>query len=121
MTCDLRPGVRRNVRASQWIAGAVGSAGGLLTSAALAKGAAVLASAAVLGPAAAAAAALGGLSVLGYRKVYPGALAKARGEMLDALRAVAAAVQSEDVFGALPGPARPRRPAAGGDDVVIVV
>jgi hypothetical protein len=60
MTADLRPGVRRNVRASQWIAGSVGSVGGVFTGAVLAKGAAIIASAAVLGPALGVAAAAAG-------------------------------------------------------------
>jgi hypothetical protein len=41
VTCDLRPGVRRNVRVSQWLAGTVGSGTGFFTGAVLAKGAAV--------------------------------------------------------------------------------
>jgi hypothetical protein len=118
MTCDLRPGVRRNVRASQWIAAAAGSGSGLLTGAVIAKGAAVAASAAVLGPAALVGAGVAGASLAWDRWVYPRTLAKARGEMLRALQAVGAAVQSEDVFGTLPGPGRsqPRRPGGGDDD-----
>jgi hypothetical protein len=43
-------------------------------------------------------------------------VAKARGEILGALEAVAAAVQSEDVFGTLPGPGRRQRLSEDGDD-----
>ena len=38
MTADLRPGVRRNVRVSQWLAGIAGSGTGFLTGAFIAKG-----------------------------------------------------------------------------------
>jgi hypothetical protein len=120
MTADLRPGVRRNVRASQWIAGSVGSIGGVFTGAVLAKGAAIVASAAVLGPALGIAAAAAGLSLLGYRRLYPSVVTKSEGEMRGALEAVAGAVRSEAVFGTLPGPAvRPTaaRVAGGNDDV----
>jgi hypothetical protein len=109
VTCDLRPGVRRNVRVSQWLAGAAGSGTGFFTGAVLAKGAAVALSASVLGPAAAVGLAAVGASLWAYRYAYPGMLAKARREILGALEAVAAAVQSEEVFGTLPGPGRPRR------------
>jgi hypothetical protein len=109
MTCDLRPGVRRNVRVSQGLAGAAGGGTGFLTGAVLAKGAAVALSAGVLGPAAAVGLATVAASLWAYRHVYPGMLEKARREMLGALDAVAAGVQSEAVFGALPGPGRPRR------------
>ena len=108
MTCDLRPGVRRNVRTSQWIAGGVGAGSGFFTGAILAKGAAVAASATVLGPAILVGGAVAGVSLAWYRWLYPSVLKKSRREMLGALEAVAAAVQSEEVFGTLPGPGRPR-------------
>jgi serine/threonine protein kinase len=113
MTCDLRPGVRRNVRASQWIAGVLGGGGGGFTAAVLAKGAAVVASAAVLGPAVAVGAGVAGLSLVWYRWLYPAVLEKARGEMRRALHAVGAAVQAEEVFGALPGAGRSSAGTAG--------
>jgi hypothetical protein len=118
MTADLRPGVRRNVRAAQWIAGVLGSGGGLFTGAVLAKGAAIAASAAVLGPAVGVGAAVAAVSLLGYRRLYPGVLRKAEGEMRQALEAVAAALRAEGVFGALPGPrsAAPPPGGAGSDD-----
>jgi predicted Ser/Thr protein kinase len=115
VTCDLRPGVRRNVRVSQWLAGALGSGAGFFTGAALAKGAAIALSTAVLGPAAAVGLATVGVSLAGYRWAYPGMVNKARREILGALEAVAAAVQSEDVFGALPGPGRRQRLSEDGD------
>jgi hypothetical protein len=114
VTCDLRPGVRRNVRTAQWLAGALGGTTGVGTGAVLAKGAAVALSAGVLGPAVAVGLATLGASVWGWRRAYPNSLAKARGEILGALEAVAAAVQSEAVFGTLPGPGRPQR--LDGDD-----
>jgi hypothetical protein len=63
MTADLRPGVRRNVRASQLGAGIVGSGAGVFSTVALAKGAAVVASAAVLGPALVIGAGIAGISL----------------------------------------------------------
>jgi hypothetical protein len=114
VTCDLRPGVRRNVGVSQWLATALGGGAGFFTGAILAKGAAVVLSTAVLAPAAAAGLATAGVSLAAYRWAYPGIVEKARREILGALEAVAAAVQSEDVFGALPGPGRRQR--LGDDD-----
>ena len=81
MTVDLRPGVRRNVRVSQWIAGVAGSGTGLVTGAVIAKGAAVAASAVVLAPAVGVAAVVAGLSLLAYRKLYSGTVDKAEREM----------------------------------------
>jgi hypothetical protein len=116
VTCDLRPGVRANVRVSQGLAGTVGSFTGFFTGAVLAKGAAVALSTAVLGPAVAVGLATVGVSLAAYRWAYPGIVAKARREILGALKAVAAAVQSEDVFGTLPGPGRRQRLSEDGDD-----
>jgi hypothetical protein len=107
MTADLRPGVRRNVRVSQWTAGVVGSASGLVTGALIAKGAAIAASAVVLGPAVGVALAVAGLSLLGYRRLYSTTLAKAEREMRLALEAVSSAIRSEAVFGAVPQPSLP--------------
>ncbi|MGZ8468576.1 MAG: serine/threonine-protein kinase [Gemmatirosa sp.] len=115
VTCDLRPGVRPNVRVSQWLAGTVGSLTGFFTGAMLAKGAAVALSTAVLGPAAAVGLATVGVSLAAYRWAYPGIMDKARREIFGALEAVAAAVQSEDVFGTLPGPGRRQRLSEGDD------
>ncbi|MEO5817825.1 MAG: serine/threonine-protein kinase, partial [Gemmatimonadaceae bacterium] len=90
MTCDLRTGVRRNVRASQWFAGGIGATAFFVTG--------VLAT----GPGAAAAVGLGmaALTFAWYRWLYPGVFDKARNEMLNSLEAVGAVVRSEDVFGA---------------------
>ncbi|MGZ8413089.1 MAG: serine/threonine-protein kinase [Gemmatirosa sp.] len=115
MTCDLRPGVRRNVRASQWIAGVTGGVGGVMTGGVLTEAGAVLASAAVLGPAAALGAGVAGLALVWYRWLYSSVLHKARDEMLRALQAVGAAVQSEEVFGTLPGAARSAALGRGGE------
>ena len=87
-----------------------------VTGALLAKGAAVFASAAVLGPAVAVTLAVTGASLLAYRRLYPRVLAKAEGEMRRALTAISAAVQSEAVFGVLPGPGALQRGAADDDD-----
>jgi hypothetical protein len=103
MTADLRPGVRRNVRASQLSAGLVGGMSGLFTTAALAKGAAVVASAAVLGPAIGIATVLAGTSLYAYRRFYSGALTRVQSEMRQALEAVSSSIQSEAVFGTAPG------------------
>jgi hypothetical protein len=100
MTCDLRTGVRRNVRASQWFAGVVGGATGLMSGAIAAQTAAVV-SAAVLGPVAGVGLGMAALTLAWYRWLYPGVFDKARGEMMNALVAVGAVVRSEDVFGAL--------------------
>jgi eukaryotic-like serine/threonine-protein kinase len=106
MVADLRPGVLRNVRASQWIAGGVGSGVGFFVGGILAKGAATALSVAVLGPATAAIALAAGGCLLLYRKYYPSVLRKAEDEMRQALGAVSAALQSESVFGVMPGPGR---------------
>jgi predicted Ser/Thr protein kinase len=102
MTADLRPGVRKNVRWSQWGAGVLGSGGGFLAGAILANGPAIAASLAVLGPAVGIGAAIAGLSLLGYRKLYSSTVAKAEREMRQALEAVASALRSAEVFGTLP-------------------
>ena len=102
MTTDLRPGVRRNIRVNQWLAGIAGTGSGALTGALIAKGAAVAASAVVLAPAAGVAVAAAALSLLGLRKLYASTLHKAEREMRQALEAVASAIRSEAVFGAPP-------------------
>ncbi|HZF68579.1 MAG TPA: protein kinase [Gemmatirosa sp.] len=116
MTCDLRPGVQRNVRASRWIAGTVGGVTGSCTAAALAKGAwALVASAAVAGPAVGVAAGVAGLSLVWYRRLYPSAVRRAQAEMRSALEAIGAALQAEAVFGTsdeAPTPPRRLGPAA---------
>src|SRR4029077_223859 len=92
MTADLRPGVRRNVNVSKWIAGILGGLSGVgsfvgtgvLTGVLIKVGtAAVLGFAGVGGVAVGAA--IGGASLLGYRSLYRSTLNKARGEMLRAL------------------------------------
>jgi hypothetical protein len=112
MTADLRPGVRRNVRASQWSGGVVGGSLGLGALAIGAKGAAVAASAAVLGPALGIAAVAAGLSMYAYRRFYSGTLARVQREMRQALEAIASSIQAEEVFGTVPGSVRlqPARP-----------
>ena len=93
MTADLRPGVRRNVRASKWIAGIVGGLSGGMSIVGIGLGIASVGGVAV-------AAAMGGVSLLGYRWLYRSTLNKARGEMLRALESIDAAMRAEDVFGA---------------------
>lgn len=115
---DLRPGARKNVRASHWFAagaGTLGSVGTFLVSIApkalaLSFGVAVL-------PAIGVFAAGGALSYGLYRMAYRSALKasdEALGRMLDA---VGASMRSMEVFGAPPRP--PRRPPEddGGADV----
>jgi hypothetical protein len=104
VNCDVRPGVRRNVRVWQMLAGVAGSALGLLKGAALAKGAATALAWNVFGPAVALGLVAAGVGVLVYRRLYPVMLDRARREILGALQAVGAGVQSEEVFGRLPGP-----------------
>jgi hypothetical protein len=116
MTADLRPGVRRNVRASQLSAGITGASTSLVTATLLAKGAAVLASSAVLGPALGIGAVLTGLSLYAYRRFYSSYLARAQREMRESLEAIAASIQAEEVFGTLPGTVRPVLPPRAQDD-----
>jgi hypothetical protein len=99
MTADLRPGVRRNVNTSKWIAGVFGGVGGGIGTAVLIKGAALVLGVAGAGGVAVGAA-IGGASLLSYRWLYRSTLSKARGEMLSALESIAAAMRAEDVFGA---------------------
>lgn len=101
MTCDLRTGVRRNVRVSQWFAGFAGGMSGLFVGVATSQATAVVLSAAVLGPAVGVGIGATALTLAWYRWLYPGVFAKARREMLNSLVAVGAVVRSEDVFGAL--------------------
>ena len=63
----------------------------------------------MLGPAAAVGLATLGGSVWAYRLAYPGMIEQGQREILGALEAVAAAGQSDHIFGTLPGPAQPRR------------
>ena len=123
MVADLRPGVRRNVRTSQWTAAFTGGGAGALTAAVIAKGTAVLASVAALAPAAVVAVGVAAASILAYRRIYPRVLAKAEGEMRRALTAISAAVQSETVFGVLPGPGTTQRgtPDDGDDGAAAVL
>ena len=107
MTADLRPGVRRNVRASQWSGGVVGASLGLGATAIGAKGAAVAASAAVLGPAIGIGVAAAGLCMYAYRRFYSGTLSRVQREMRQALEAIASSIQAEEVFGTVPGSVRP--------------
>ena len=115
VTCDVRRGVRGNIRVSKGLGGVLGGMVGFGTGAVFAKGAAVVASAAVMGPAVAVGLGTLALTMLIYRSAYPGVLTTARREMLGALEAVSAAVQSEEVFGVLPGPGRPPQSGGGGD------
>ena len=107
MTADLRPGVRRNVRASQLTGGVVGGGLGLAATVIGAKGAAVAASAAVLGPAIGIGAVAAGLAMYAYRRFYSGTLSRVQREMRQALEAIASSIQSEEVFGTVPGSVRP--------------
>ncbi len=116
MACDIRPGVRSNVRASQWLSSVLGGGASLFAGAVAAKGAAVVLSAVVLGPAAAAGVAAAGATMYGFRRMYPRVLRKARAEMSGALDAVAAAVHSEDLFGTESIPASPPRRRDADDD-----
>jgi hypothetical protein len=112
---DLRPGMRKNVVASHWVAGVSGlSLGGLGTAVGVAKLAlGGLAVAAGLPVAAAAAAASYGL----YRLSYRGALRGMEKEIRLMLQAVGGNARAAQVFGAPPpAPAAAPRPGAGGAD-----
>ena len=123
MTADLRPGVRRNVRASQLSAGILGGGAGIFSTVALAKGAAVVASAAVLGPALGIAAGLAGISLYAYRRFYSSYVSRAQSEMRQSLEAIAASIQAEEVFGTLPGaaPSLPARREQGDEGPAAVI
>jgi len=123
MTADLRPGVRRNVRASQWSGGITGASLGLAATAIGAKGAAVAASAAVLGPAIGIGAVAAGLCMYAYRRFYSGTLARVQKEMRQALEAIASSIQAEEVFGTVPGSVRPppMRPPEGDDGSAAII
>jgi predicted Ser/Thr protein kinase len=104
MQCDLRPGVRRNVRWSKGIAGALGGTTAIATGGAIALNAALTTAAIVT--IAAVPALIGGAVAAGslalYRRSYSSTLEKGRIEMRGALEAVSAAIQSEAVFGMRP-------------------
>ena len=123
MTADLRPGVRRNVRASQWSGGIAGGSVGLVAGMLGAKGAAVAASAAVLGPAIGIGAVAAGLCMYAYRRFYSGTLSRVQREMRQALEAIASSIQAEEVFGTVPGSVRPlpARPPEGDDGSAAII
>jgi serine/threonine protein kinase len=108
MTADLRPGVRRNVLGSKWIAGSVGLLCGALGASVLGK-AAGLALLSALGAGGGIAVAVAALSLVAYRPLYRSVASKARNEMHQAVRAVASSLHAESVFGE--GTARPGLPA----------
>lgn len=81
ITCDVRPGVARKLRASQWIAGSAGSFAGVFTGALLAKGAAIALSAAVLAPAVGVGLTAVGVSLAADRRMYAATLAQAQREI----------------------------------------
>ncbi|MBK8005576.1 MAG: serine/threonine protein kinase [Gemmatimonadetes bacterium] len=102
---DLRPGLRKNLVANYWIAGALGASGaaigGGVSLAALGLGA--LAALPALGGAAL----FGGLSLAGYRLLYPYALRKAEEELEGMMAAIESNIRSVQVFGAAPVPEPP--------------
>lgn len=110
MLCDLRPGVRRNVRASQAISGLAAVVGGgvgtIVAGGAVAASAGTLGLALVAAPALLAGGAVAAGSVAWYRWLYRNAAAKATEEMRLALEAVASTIRTEQLFGSLPE--RPR-------------
>lgn len=105
MLCDLRPGVRRNVKASRLftlgggtIGAILGGTAGTATAITTSLGAGVL-----VGIPAVAGAALAGLGTLAwYRWLYRHEAGKARDEMRRALEGVSAAIRAERVFGTAP-------------------
>ncbi len=113
MLCDLRPGVRRNVKIARWLTGIVGTAGSVLgyaTGASMVAGAATgaISLGLIAGPALVGGS-IAGLGTVGwYRWLYRSAVDKARNKMREALAAVAATVRGEELFGSLPE--RPQPP-----------
>lgn len=91
---DLRPGMRKNLRASHWIAGGVGGAG-----VAIAVAKAGAAAAVALLPALPVGAALAALSYGLYRLSYRGALRGTEQEVRKMLEAVGGSVRAAEVFG----------------------
>ena len=102
---DLRPGLRKNLRANYWIAGALGTSGAAIAGGVslAAMGLGALAALPALGGAAL----LGGLSLAGYRLLYPYALRKAEEEIEGMVSAIESNIRSVQVFGAAPVPEPP--------------
>lgn len=123
MYADLRPGVRRNVNAASWMAGASGSFGGgigALMGIKLLAGAAAI----TIGLLAAGVGAVAAIAAFAaYRISYRSAVKKAREEMGRALGAVAASVRSQSLFGVTPPPRRPALPrgSGNGSDFITIV
>ena len=106
MYADLRPGVRRNVNASAWLAGIFGSVSGGLAGAVGLKTLAALGALGVALPAAAVGATIAVGSVLLYRYSYRDAVRRAKEEMGRALDAVAGSLRSLELFGTVAAPRR---------------
>jgi len=106
MTADLRPGVRGNLRMTKLTAGTIGTGSTLVVGGAIGTGLGAALTAAVFWPAIVVGAVAAGITLLAYRRSYPGVLIKAEGEMRRALEAVAGAVRSEMVFGTMPSAGR---------------
>jgi eukaryotic-like serine/threonine-protein kinase len=105
--CDLRPGVRRNVLAASWMAGAFGGFGsvfGALAATVAAKTALVITMFTITVPAVLAGVSISGLTILGYRATYRAYVNRARKELAKALDAIEGGIQSEALFGALSPP-----------------
>jgi predicted Ser/Thr protein kinase len=107
---DLRPGLRKNLRADAWIAG-VAAVGGGGAGAAIGLAGLGLGALGVL-PALGGAALLGGASLLWYRWLYPYALRKALQELEGLLVAVEGNIRSSQLFGSAPPPPEPPKPRA---------
>jgi hypothetical protein len=77
----------------------------------------------VLGPAIGIAAVSAGLIMYAYRRFYSGTLSRVQKEMREALEAIAAAIQAEEVFGTVPGSVRtlPARPPNDDDGSAAVI
>jgi hypothetical protein len=122
VTCygDLRPGLRKNLRADQGIAATLGATGAALGTAA-GLTALALEGLAFL-PGVAMAVALGGGGLFWYRWVYRYALRKGTEELEGLLSALETLLRSQSVFGVLPPPDQGpsfRPPEDGGAGAVI--
>lgn len=124
MYADLRPGVRRNVNASAWTAGAVGAigsgVGGAIGVGLGAKGLLALTALTVGIPIVGIGAATALCALAGYRMSYRSAVRKAREEMGKALDAVAASLRSQSLFGSVPTGRRPAIAPTQGDITSII-
>jgi eukaryotic-like serine/threonine-protein kinase len=115
---DLRDGLRKNVRWSQWMQGISGAIGG-----GVGGGVGILAGMSVLTALPAAAAAGGGLALArwGYRAGYRRGVRKAQEQLDELLRSVQRAVSEDAIFGGPPTTSTAPTPGRRGDDDLLLL